>query len=102
MASAAIAARDPGQLQGCAHIEALVHGRAFAGALHMILAWLLAGPAGVPPDGWASELKSLAAQADPAEKKTALAQFTTALASIRVDSAIASQLRHILGLPDGP
>ena len=42
----------------------------------MILAWLLAGPAGPLPDSWASELPALAAQADPAEKDTALAQFT--------------------------
>ena len=101
MARAAIAARDPGPLQGCAQIEALVHGRAFAGAMQMILAWMLAGLAGrrraadqraeVPgrPGG-------------PGRKDTVLVQFTTALASIPVDSALASQLRHILGLPDGP
>ena len=82
MASAAIAARDAGRLRACAGIETFVHGRAFAGALHMVLAWLLDGPAGQLPEGWASELRALAAQADPAEKDTALAQFHTALDSI--------------------
>lgn len=100
MADAAIIARDAGQLQACAQIEASVQDRAFAGAVHMIAAWLLGGPAGTLPDGWAGELQALAAQADPDEKDTALAQFTTALASIPADSAVVSQLRHILGLPD--
>ena len=68
----------------------------------MTLVWLLEGPAGQLPDGLAGELRSLAAQADPAEKDTALAQFNAALASISTDSAIASQLRDILSLPDGP
>ena len=102
MASAALAARDTGRLRACADIETFIHGRALAGALHMILAWLLAGPAGPLPESWASQLRALAAQADPAEKDTALAQFNTALASIPADSAMASQLRRILSLPDEP
>ncbi len=102
MVSVAIEARDAGRLGACADIETLVHDRPFAGALHMTLVWLLEGPAGQLPDGLASELRSLAAQADPAEKDTALAQFNAALASISTDSAMASQLRHILSLPDGP
>jgi hypothetical protein len=64
----------------------------------MILAWLLTESAGKLPDGWASELRTLAAQAGTAEKDTALAQFTTALATIAADSAVVSHLRHILGL----
>jgi hypothetical protein len=102
MASAAIAARDTGRLQACADIETFVQDRAFAGALHMVLAWLLDEPAGPLPEDWASELRALAAQADPAEKDTALAQFTTALASIPADSAIGSELQRILSLPNGP
>ena len=46
--------RDTRQLQACAQIETFVQARTFAGALHMILAWLLAGPL---PDDWASELR---------------------------------------------
>ncbi len=68
--------------------------------MHTILAWLLTGTTGQLPDGWASELATLAARAGPAEKDTALAQFTTALATIAADSAAVSQLRHILGLRD--
>ena len=102
MASAALAARDTGLLQACADIETFIHGRAFAGAMHTILAWLLAGPAGPLPDSWASQLPALAAQADPAEKDTALAQFHAALASIPADGALTGQLRAILDLPDGP
>jgi len=102
MASAAITARDTGRLRACAEIETFVHGRAFAGALRMILAWVLDGPAGQLPGGWASELRALADQADPAEKDTALAQFNTALATIPADSATAGQLRHILRTPGEP
>jgi hypothetical protein len=102
VASAALAARDSGGLRACAGIETLIHGRAFAGVLHMVLAWLLDGPAGPLPESWASQLRALAAQADPAEKDTVLAQFHTALASIPADSTMASQLRGILSLPDGP
>ena len=101
MASTALTARDTGRLQAYADIETFVHGRALAGALHTILAWLLDRPSGPLPDSWASQLLALAAQADPAEKDTALAQFTAALASIPADSARASQLRRILSLPDG-
>jgi hypothetical protein len=96
MASAAITARDAAQLQACAQVEALVQDCAFAGAVHMVMAWLLSGPAGSLPDGWASELQNLAARADPEEKETALAELTAALADIPADSAAASQLRHIL------
>jgi len=99
-ASAAIMARDTGLLQACSNIETLVQDHAFAGAMHTILAWLLTGTTGQLPDGWASELATLAARAGPAEKDTALAQFTTALATIAADSAAVSQLRHILGLRD--
>ena len=70
-------------------IETFVHGRAFAGALHMILAWLLAGPAGQLPEGWASELRTPGRPGGPDQKDTALAQFSTALDSIPADSAIA-------------
>ena len=66
----------------------------------MILAWLLTGTTAQLPDGWASELATLAAQADPAEKDTALVQFAAALATIAADNAAVSQLRHILGLRD--
>jgi len=100
--SAAIAARDAGVLQACAEIETLIHGRAFAGALHMIVAWLLTGPARQLPEDWASELPALAAQANPAEKDTALAQFSTTLDSIPADEAIVGQLRTILSLPPKP
>ena len=68
----------------------------------MILTWLLPGSVGRFPDGWADELPALAAQADPAEHDTALAQFNAALASIPADDAISSQLRQILGLPGTP
>ena len=68
----------------------------------MILAWLLTGPADQIPEDWARQLAAMAAQADPAEKDTALAQFSTALDSIPADNAIAGQLRHILALPPGP
>jgi hypothetical protein len=99
-ATAAIAARNTGDLQACALIEALVHNRPFAGALHMVLASLLDQPAGQLPDDWASQLQALAAQTDSADKDTALTQFTTELASITADSAVAGQLWHVLGLPD--
>ena len=102
MVSAAIATRDADRLQACAAIETFVHGRAFAGALHMILAWLLDEPAGQLPEDWASELPALATQADPAEKDTALAQFSAVLAGIPADETIAGQLRHILSLPPRP
>ena len=46
VASAASAARDAERLQACAAIKTFVHDRAFAGALHMMLAWLLDSPAG--------------------------------------------------------
>jgi len=101
-ASAATAAQDADRLQACANIEIFAHGRAFAGALYMILAWLLGGPAGPLPEGWVGELHGLAAQADPAEKVIALAEFNAALASIPADSAIVGQLRRILSLPDRP
>ena len=101
-ASAATAARDADRLQACAAIETLVHGRAFAAALHMILAWLLSAPAGQIPEDWASALPALAARADPAEKDTALTQFSTALDSIQADETVAAQLRRTLGLPPRP
>jgi hypothetical protein len=98
--SSAIVARDTALLQACADIETLVQGRAFAGALHKILAWLLTGTGEQLPDQWASELATLAAEADPADKETSVVQFTTVLAAIAVDSTAVSQLRHILGLRD--
>jgi len=39
----------------------------------MILAWLLAGPAGALPEDWASRLRALAGEAEPVEKDTTLA-----------------------------
>jgi hypothetical protein len=98
--SAAIAGWDLGRLRACAQVEIFIQDRTFAGALHMILAWLLAEPASHLPKGWPSELQSLAAQADSDEKDTALAELTTALATIPADSAVVSQLRHILSLAD--
>jgi hypothetical protein len=102
MANAALKARDTGRLRACADLETFAHGRAFGGALHTILAWLLAGPAGPLPESWASQLRVLAARVDPAEKDTVLAQFHTALASIPVGPAMASQLRDVFSPPDGP
>jgi hypothetical protein len=96
----ATAAQDIRRLQACANIEIFVHGHAFAGALHMILAWLPGSYAEPLPEGWVSELSGLAAQTDPAEKDTALADLNTALAGIPTDSAIVGQLRRILNLPD--
>ena len=96
-ASAAIANRDAALIEACAVLETFALDRAFTGALHMILAWLMTGPAGQLPEGWAAPLRTLATQADPAEKDTALAQFDTALVSISADSTVASQLRHVLG-----
>jgi hypothetical protein len=64
---------DTGRLQACRDIETFVHARAFTGALHMILAWLLAGPAGAFSEDWVSRLRALAGETDPVEKDAALA-----------------------------
>jgi hypothetical protein len=50
----------------------------------------------------APALPALAAQDDPAEKETALAQFSTLLDSITVDKALAGELRKMLNLPPSP
>jgi hypothetical protein len=100
--SEAIAARDAAQIEASAQIETFVLGRAFTGALHFILAWLLTGSAQSLPDGWASEIRGLMAQADAAEQDSALPEFNAALASIPADNIVVGQLRHILGIPDAP
>ena len=97
-ARAAITGRDAAQLEACARLETFALDRAFTGLLHMVLAWLMSSSAGQLPDGWASRLRTLATQADPAEQDTAFAQLDAVLASTPADNAVASQLRQLLGL----
>ena len=98
----AITTRDAGGIQACAIIEALVHDRMFASTLHHALANLLVAPTTPLPDDSASRLRALAAQADPAERDSALAEFDTLLASLPISAAIANQLRQALGLRRDP
>ena len=58
MVSAAIAARDADQIRACAGIETFVHDRAFTGALHRILAWLLRQVHSHIPNGSVHDLHS--------------------------------------------
>jgi hypothetical protein len=100
LANGAIAARNVAQLQACAVIETFVHGRALTGGLYMALAMLLTGPAARLPDGFASQLRALAAQADTVERDSATAEFETAIMSFPIDAVAADHLRWALGLLD--
>jgi hypothetical protein len=93
----AVAAQDTIRLMACSDIE-IMHGRFFAGTLHTILAALLANPSEMIPQGVVSELRVIAAQTEPAERDTALAEFSAALVGIPVAGPVSEQLQHILVL----
>ncbi len=67
-----------GRLQACTDIETFVHARAFTGALHMIPAWLLAGPASALLEDWASRFVPRPGEVDPVGKNTVLASIPIA------------------------
>lgn len=82
-----LAPRHITQIEACTAIETFALEPTFTGQL---------------PDGWAAQLCARDAQTDPDEKDPALAPFNAALANIPADSAVASQLQHVLSLSSRP
>jgi Trypsin-like peptidase domain/Tetratricopeptide repeat len=98
MIAEAIEARDAAQINAAAKIEMFVLKRSLAGALHTILAWLLAGPVEQLPETWATQLRTLAVQTNQAHRETILLNFNTALSGISANNAVVCQVRDILSL----
>jgi tetratricopeptide (TPR) repeat protein len=92
----ALAGRSPAQLQACALIEIHVYGKAFSGAFHMALAFLLASPDQEQPD-LMRQLAALAENAGADELERAREQLADLLLAVPGDSAVAEQLQAMLG-----
>ena len=93
---AALKARNPDRLHACSILEILIHGQAFLGMMHQVLASLLAKPKSQLSPSLASHLAALAAKATAAERNQAAAHLGMLSTSAFSDAPGFRQLRHAL------
>jgi hypothetical protein len=94
LAHEAIAAHDAARIQACAVIEA--DANPLTSYVHQALAMLMTEPSERLPASFVNQLRDLARQAGAAERNTVATEFIAAVASLRMDSAAASEVQKAL------